>query len=151
MALSENERAAMTSSKTPEWGTPWSLFWRLDEEFSLNLDVCATPLNAKCSRYFTREDDGLAKEWAGRCWMNPPYGREIIKWIRKAYESSLKEAEIVVCLLPARVDTEWFHEWVWGKAEVRFLRGRVRFIDESGRQADPALFPSMVAIYRRRC
>ncbi len=76
-----------------------------------DLDVCATGENAKCDRFFTREDDGLAQAWTGRVWMNPPYGRMIGEWMRKAWESSQTTAELVVCLVPARTDTRWWHEY----------------------------------------
>lgn len=77
------------TSNTDEWATPKQLFDKLNAEFHFNTDVCATAENAKCSRYYTKEQDGLKQEWRGVCWMNPPYGREIEKWIRKAYESAL--------------------------------------------------------------
>ncbi|MDT2259631.1 DNA N-6-adenine-methyltransferase [Paenibacillus larvae] len=96
------------SSKTDMWETPQNLFDRLNEEFKFDLDVCAIPENAKCKRYFTPSEDGLKQEWKGACWMNPPYGRQIGKWIAKAYESSLAGAT-VVCLVPSRTDTKWWH------------------------------------------
>lgn len=95
------------SSETDLWTTPQEFFDKYNESWGFTLDVCATPANAKCSRYFTKEDDGLAQDWGDDiCWMNPPYGREIIKWMQKAYEASLNGA-IVVCLVPARTDTRW--------------------------------------------
>lgn len=101
----------------------------------------STAENAKCSRFFTREVDGLAQEWAGHCWMNPPYGREIGKWVRKAYDSAMDGSATLVCLLPARTDTAWFQEYC-AAGEIIFLRGRLRF---SGK--DPAPFPSVIAIF----
>lgn len=101
-------------SKTNEWATPQDFFDRLDEEFDFTLDPCATPENAKCSRYFTKGGDGLSQDWSGdRVFMNPPYGREIGKWVKKAYEESQKGA-LVVCLIPARTDTSYWHEFVIG-------------------------------------
>ena len=135
--------SGLFSSRSDEWATPQEFFDRLDAEFHFDIDVCATPENAKCKRYFTKEQDGLKQEWEGICWMNPPYGREISRWMKKAYESSQGGAT-VVCLIPSRTDTKWWHEYVIGHAsDVRFVRGRIRF---SGK--DPAPFPSAVVVYR---
>lgn len=131
--------SGMMTSKTPEWATPQDFFDALDAEFSFTLDPCATAENAKCLKFYTREQDGLAQDWTGeRVFMNPPYGREIGKWVKKAAEGGL-----VVALLPARTDTRWFHDYIYGKAEIRFIKGRLRFND-----ADPAPFPSMVVVFR---
>src|ERR1035437_2704968 len=113
------------SSKTPEWETPQDTFDALNKEFQLNVDVCANTKNHKLPMWFSPEEDGLSKDWDGsRCWMNPPYGREIGKWVAKAATGG---AAIVVALLPARTDTRWFHEYIHGKAEVRFIKGRLKF------------------------
>ena len=128
------------SSKTDMWETPQDFFDQLDAEFHFETDVCATPENAKCSRYFTPEMDGLQQEWTGVCWCNPPYGRKIGKWVKKAAESDAT----VVMLIHARTDTAWFHDYIYGKAEIRFVRGRLRF----GGSAYNAPFPSMVVIFR---
>lgn len=133
----------MMSSNTPEWETPQALFDELNAEFHFELDVCATSDNAKCSKYFTADEDGLSKNWQGSCFMNPPYGRTIGQWMRKAYEESQKGA-LVVCLVPARTDTAWWHEYAM-RGEIRFLRGRVKF---SGK--GPAPFPSAIVIFRRK-
>lgn len=101
---------AMFSSKTDLWATPQSFFDDLDSEFGFELDVCALPSNAKCERYFTPADDGLSQTWSGVCWMNPPYGKEIGLWMRKAYLSS-RQGATVVCLVPARTDTRWWHDY----------------------------------------
>jgi len=131
------------SSKTDLWATPQDFFDKLNAEFGFTLDVCALPENAKCERYFTQLDNGLEQTWQGICWMNPPYGREIGLWVRKAYESSLN-GTTVVCLLPARTDTSWWHTWVKDGAEVRFIRGRLKF----GGSKNSAPFPSAVAVFR---
>jgi phage N-6-adenine-methyltransferase len=131
------------SSKTSTWETPRDLFEKLDLEFGFTLDVCALPENAKCMRFFTPEDDGLEKEWEGVCWMNPPYGREIGQWVKKAHQSALNGAT-VVCLLPARTDTQWWHTFVMGANEIRFLRGRLRFVGAKS----CAPFPSVVVVFR---
>lgn len=130
------------SSKTDLWPTPQELFDELNAEFAFTLDVCATPDNTKCQRFFSPVDDGLKQTWTGTCWMNPPYGREIGRWMRKAYESAQAGA-LVVTLVPARTDTEWWHEWA-SKGEVRFIRGRVRF----GSAKASAPFPSAIVIFR---
>lgn len=128
------------SSATDLWETPQAFFDALDQEFHFETDVCALPENAKCSRYFTPEQDGLKQEWTGVCWCNPPYGRQIGKWVEKAAKSKAT----VVMLVPARTDTAWFHDWVLPLAEVRFVRGRLRF---SGNRHN-APFPCMVVVFR---
>lgn len=135
-------RDVLFSSKTDLWETPQDFFDNLDDEFHFDLDVCALPENAKCNKYFTPDQDGLKQEWQGVCWCNPPYGRDIAKWLKKAYESNTT----VVCLLPSRTDTKWFHDWVLGKAEIRFILGRLKF----GGNKNSAPFPSIVVIYRKR-
>lgn len=129
------------SSATPEWETPQDLFDELNAEFGFEVDVCATAENAKCKLYFDQAMDGLAQEWDGVCWMNPPYGDEIKHWMHKAIESSLHAT--VVCLVPARTDTNWW--WETARfGEVRFLKGRLRF----GGAENSAPFPSAVVIFR---
>jgi phage N-6-adenine-methyltransferase len=134
----------MFSSKTDLWSTPQEFFDLCDKKYSFTLDVCATDENAKCTRFFTIEDDGLKQTWDGRVWMNPPYGRGIGDWVKKAYLSSLDTAEIVVCLLPARTDTKWFHEHCL-KGEVKFIKGRLKF----GGCKNSAPFPSMLVIFKK--
>ena len=129
------------SSATDMWETPQNFFDELDKEFHFSCDVCATRENAKCAKFYTPEQDGLKQTWGGGIlWLNPPYGREIGKWVKKASESNAT----VVCLLPARTDTRWFHDYIYGKAEIRFVRGRLRF----GGSKNSAPFPSMVVIFR---
>ncbi|MDR0654532.1 MAG: phage N-6-adenine-methyltransferase [Synergistaceae bacterium] len=134
---------AMFTSETDEWETPREFFDAVNAVYRFDLDVCATHANAKCGRHFTKEENGLTQKWSGVCWMNPPYGREISLWVRKAYESSLGAGTIVVCLLPARTDTKWWHDYVIAHAErIRFIRGRLRF---SGK--GPAPFPSALVVF----
>lgn len=135
----------MFSSKTDLWETPQDFYDKLNEEFHFTLDVCALPENAKCEKFYTPKQDGLSLPWEGVCWCNPPYGREIKKWVRKAWFSSAA-GSIVVMLLPARTDTQWFHDYIYDmpRVEVRFLRGRLKF----GGCKNTAPFPSMVAIFR---
>jgi len=131
------------SSKTVEWSTPQEVFDELDKEFGFTLDPCATDENAKCDRYFTRKDDGLKQDWGEeRVFMNPPYGREISKWMQKAYEASLRGAT-VVCLPPARTDTKWWHDYVM-RGEVYLIKGRLKF----GDFPNSAPFPSAVVVFR---
>ncbi len=129
------------SSKSDDWATPQDLFNILDAKYHFDLDVCASAENAKCPVYFTKEQDGLKQEWEGVCWMNPPYGREIGKWIKKAYESAIGGA-IVVCLLPARTDTAWWHDYAM-KGSITFLRGRLKF----GGHKNSAPFPSAIVVF----
>ncbi len=131
------------SSRTDEWSTPDDLFESLHREFGFTLDPCCTHGNAKCPRHYTKEDDGLLQNWGNEVvFMNPPYGREIVRWIRKAYESSL-EGATVVCLVPARTDTLWWHRFAT-KGEIRFLKGRLRF----GGSKNSAPFPSAIIVFR---
>lgn len=136
--------AVMFSSATDLWATPQWLFDDFNAEFGFTLDACALPSNAKCAKYFTPEADGLAQDWGGEVvWCNPPYGREIGKWVKKCAEESKKNNTTVVALLPARTDTKWFHEYIYHKAEVAFLRGRLKFGDAK----NSAPFPSMIVIF----
>jgi site-specific DNA-methyltransferase (adenine-specific) len=131
------------SKDSAEWETPQDLFDSLDTLYRFDLDVAATAENTKCNRFFTKDDDGLAQNWGGsRVWCNPPYGRQIAKWVQKAYEESRKPGTIVAMLLPARTDTAWFHDYAM-KGKVQFLRGRVRF----GGAENNAPFPSIIVIF----
>lgn len=131
---------ALYQSVRQDWETPPELFNKLNDEFHFTLDAAANEYNAKCSSYYS--EDSLSKPWNGVVWLNPPYGRGIGKWMKKAYEESLR-GNTVVCLVFARVDTAWFHDWVYGKAQIRFLRGRVRFVGAKS----SAPFPSMIVVY----
>jgi site-specific DNA-methyltransferase (adenine-specific) len=138
---------ALFSSASVDWETPQFLFDGLNAEFGLEVDVCASASNAKCKKYYTEAENGLAQDWGTAvCWMNPPYGRKITGlWMRKAYESARRGAT-VVCLVPARTDTDWWHRYA-KRGEVRLLRGRLRF----GGSATAAPFPSAVIIFRPGC
>ena len=129
------------SSKTDLWATPQKFFDKYNALYGFSLDVCANKDNAKCSKFFSIENNGLEQEWSGSCWMNPPYGREIIHWMKKAYESSLCGAT-VVCLVPARTDTKWWHEYAM-KGDIEFIRGRLKFGDSK----NSAPFPSAVVVF----
>lgn len=133
----------MFSSKTDEWETPQDLFDELNKEFHFTLDVCSDGKNYKCLPTYTKLTDAFSKPWnfdscGGWKWMNPPYGREIGKWIEQASKYGK-----TVCLLPARTDTKWFHNYIYGKAEIRFIKGRLKF----GGHKNSAPFPSMVVVF----
>ena len=130
------------SSATDLWATPQSYFNKVAQEFAFETDVCAIAENAKCKRFFTPEMDGLKQEWTGVCWLNPPYGRGIGDWLKKALESS-RAGATVVALVPARTDTAWWHDYA-AHGEVRFIRGRLKF----GNQKNAAPFPSALVIFR---
>ena len=133
------------SSEKNSWPTPKKLFDELNKEYLFDLDPCATHENALCPYYYTKEDDGLSLPWIGTVFMNPPYGREIGKWVIKAHEEN-KKGCCVVCLLPARTDTAWFHDYCL-KHEVIFLRGRLCFGDDKKKRAP---FPSCIVVMRGR-
>ena len=133
----------MFSSATPEWETPREFFDALDAEFHFTLDPCSTDENAKCAKHYTKAENGLAQDWTGeRVFCNPPYGREMPKWIAKCAEHGMGGG-IAVMLIPARTDTRAFHEYIYHKAEIRFIKGRLRF----GGAKNSAPFPSMVVIF----
>lgn len=150
--------AALFSSKKKDYCTPQDLFNKLNEEFNFSLDAAATDKSAKCKKYFTPESNGLKNSWAVEAgeavFCNPPYGRNITgQWVQKAYEEA-QNGTTVVLLIPARTDTKWFHNYIYGQADIRFLKGRVIFTDEDGNpcrdnKGKPmaAPFPSMVVIF----
>jgi site-specific DNA-methyltransferase (adenine-specific) len=132
------------SSKTDEWPTPQWLFDALDREFGFSLDPCSTDANAKCRKHFTRAEDGLRQSWVGETvFMNPPYGEQIGRWMAKAHHAATEEHATVVCLVPARTDTKWWHAFAM-KHEIRLLRGRLRF----GEASASAPFPSAIVVMR---
>lgn len=137
------------SSATDEWSTPQNLFDQLNAIYQFTLDVCATPENAKCNRFYTEADNGLLQPWRGRVWCNPPYGREIGKWVQCAVTATEqwgpigRTADVVVMLLPARTDTRWWHEYVIPYGQITFLRGRLKF----GGAKTSAPFPSAIVVF----
>lgn len=144
------------SSKSNEWQTPKNIFDSLNKEFDLRLDAAATKENALCDKFYTQEDDALIQDWNGfgNVWCNPPYGRMIGKFVKKAYEESLKGATVVM-LIPARVDTTWWYKFC-AKTEVRFIKGRLKFINKAfpsykedmSMKISPAPFPSAIVIFK---
>lgn len=141
---------ALLSSENMNWCTPQDFLNKLDREFHFVLDAAATEKSAKCARYFTPETDGLSQSWdvGGAVFCNPPYGRQIGAWVEKAYTEATRGGFTVVLLIPARTDTQYFHDFIYRKAEIRFIRGRLKFTDEEGNAKQSAPFPSMVVIYR---
>ena len=138
----------MFSSNTCEWATPQQFFKELDKEFNFTLDPCANELNHKCDKYYTKEQDGLARNWSGEVvFCNPPYGKELKNWVCKCFTEVYHGGCLcAVMLIPARTDTKWFHDYIYNKAEVRFLKGRLKF----GEAKYSAPFPSMVVVFRSR-
>lgn len=131
-------------TETDVWETPLWLFDALDKEFGFTLDPCASPDNAKCERYFTMDDNGLLRDWGRETvFVNPPYS-ECDVWMRRSYGAA-QDGATVVCLVPARTDTNWWHDFAM-KGEVRLLRGRLRFGDAEAN----APFPSAVIVFRPR-
>ena len=126
------------SSKSDDWATPQHLFDELNAVHQFTTDVCASSSNAKCAHFYSIEDDGLAQVWTGSCWMNPPYGREIGKWMQKAASADAS----VVCLVPARTDTAWWHDYAM-QGEITFIRGRLKF----GGHKNSAPFPSAIVVF----
>ncbi len=120
----------MFSSESDEWATPPEFFAKLDRIFAFQLDVAADATNAKCARFFTKKENGLLQKWANRNWMNPPYGKTISDWVKKADEEA-ENGNLTVALLPARTDTAWFHKYC-AKWHCVFLRGRIKFERKTG-------------------
>lgn len=135
------------SSKTDQWETPQEFFDQLDKEFHFTLDPCADGLNHKCEKYYTKEQDGLKQDWSGEIvFCNPPYGRKVGKWVEKCFqEVYVGKCKCAVLLLFANTDTRWFHDWIYHKAEIRFIKGRLKF--GGGRVNSPK--PSMVVVFRK--
>jgi len=140
----------MFSSKSHEWGTPDKLFKNLDDQFNFTLDPCASSLNAKCEKFYTVEDDGLSKSWKGeRVFCNPPYGRKIGHWVKKAYEEARHPGTTVVLLIPARTSTKYWHDYVMSAEMIYFVRGRLSFTNsKTGEATNAAPFPSAVVVFK---
>lgn len=141
----QNKFKGLMTSLTCEWATPQWLFDELNKEFNFTLDPCANDKNTKCKKYFTINTDGLSQDWSQDIvFMNPPYGREIKKWIQKAYEEWQKGATIVM-LIPSRTDTQYWHRYIMKAKEIRFIKGRLKFNDSK----NSAPFPSAVVIFKK--
>lgn len=137
---------------TNSWITPDDLFNQLDKEFHFTLDVCADDLNKKCNLYFTEKHNGLIQSWENQiCWMNPPYD-DIGSWMQKALVEKILNKVTTVCLLPARTDVRWFWNYVIDHAEIRLIKGRLKFTrgtyDGIPREPYPAPYPSLIVVFR---
>lgn len=138
------------SSKSNEWGTPQELYDKLNNKYKFTLDPCCTKENSKCKKFYTKKDNGLSKSWKNEIvFMNPPYGRDIKLWIEKAHYEYLFNNATVVCLIPARTDTSYWHEYIFPNAtKIEFLRGRIKF-EINGVAKHPAPFPSAIVVFER--
>jgi len=137
----------MFSSEDTSWETPSLLFNTLNSEFNFTLDPCCTKSTAKCNKYYTEKENGLIQDWSQDVvFVNPPYGRQVKFWVEKAFNEYIKGATVVM-LLPARTDTKWFHDYIYGIAEIRFMKGRVKFLINK-KELNPAPFPSMIVIFK---
>jgi len=133
----------MLSSNTDQWATPQKFFDECSATYGpFDIDVCADATNTKCIIYFDKATNGLTQIWTGKCWMNPPYGRGIGEWMKKAYESA-GNGTVVVCLVPARTDTKWWHDYAI-KGTVTFIKGRLKFGDAT----NSAPFPSALVVFK---
>jgi phage N-6-adenine-methyltransferase len=147
---------ALFSSSTTEWETPDNLYNELNKEFHFSLDPAANKNNTKCKLHFTKKENGLSEKWqefdgggyvSSRVFCNPPYGREVGKWVAKAdQEFRSGNAELIVMLLPSRTDVKWFHQYIYNKPNVtiKFIKGRLTFKGAK----HPAPFPSMLVIWQ---
>ena len=143
--MKKHDMKTLFSSKSMEWATPRDFFRKLDEEFNFDLDPCAQSHNAVCSSFFTPEEDGLLQSWEGKTvFVNPPYGRGIGQWVKKAHEEGCREDTTVVMLIPSRTDTKYWHDYIMRASEVRLIKGRLKF----GGGNNSAPFPSAVVIFR---
>ena len=145
--MNKNTTATMFSSASVEWATPQDFYDVLNKEFHFGLDAAATDENRKCESWYTKKSDALNESWSGfgNVWCNPPYGRGIGAWVEKAYHESVQGVTVVM-LLPARTDTKWWHAYIDGKAEFRFVKGRLKF----GGCKNSAPFPSVVVVFHGR-
>lgn len=142
-----NNMNTLMSSVKMDWETPKDFFDKLDQEFHFTLDPCCSFENKKCEKFFTKKENGLIQNWGGEVvFVNPPYGREIKLWVKKCFEER-NNAKLIVMLIPARTDTNYFHEFIYGKAEIRFIKGRLKFVgDQKGSGSAP--FPSMLVVFK---
>lgn len=147
----------MFSSISNEWETPKDFYEKLNDEFNFTLDPCCTKDNHKCDKFYTMEDDGLSKDWSGETvYVNPPYGRQIGKWVAKCWNEWTINKITCVMLIPSRTDTSWFHNYIYGVAQIRFIEGRLKFINrllpswngEENCKIYSAPFPSMIVIFK---
>ena len=142
-------KSLFTSNKEC-WETPQDFYDRLNTKYHFEWDLAASDNNAKCDHYFTRDDNSLEQDWgelSGNMFLNPPYGRQLKLWVKKASETQLKREQLLVMLIPARTDTSYWHDYIFNHAEIEFLRGRLKF-EVDGVSGDSAPFPSALVIYK---
>ena len=146
--MTESHRKTIFSSKNNSWCTPRDLFAEINKEFNFTLDPCCMPKSALCKKYYTPDDDGLKQNWDNEIvFCNPPYNK-IKDWVKKSSEA---KGGIVVMLIPCRTDTKYFHEFIYNKAEIRFIKGRLKFIDlDRNINTSPSPFPSMLVIFKNK-
>lgn len=139
------------SSRSNEWRTPPEIFNKLDKEFNFTLDPASTDENALCSYHFTLEQNGLEQDWSKqRVFCNPPYGGETRKWVEKCYSEVQNKCELAVLLIPCRPDVSYFHDFILGKAaEVRFVRSRIKYLNENGEIKQSSPFPSVIVVFKK--
>lgn len=146
--MNKKTQATLFSSRSVEWETPQDFFDNLNKKWNFTLDPCSTDQNHKCVNYFTKSGDGLTKNWGGHSvFMNPPYGREIADWIKKAYEESRKPNTLVACLIPARTDTKYWHRYCMNASEIYFIEGRLQFNNITTASKAAAPFPNAVVVF----
>ena len=142
--MSENKMKVHYMSDKHTWETPQEFFDLLNEEFNFEIDLACEKETAKCDKYYTKENDGLDKVWNKVSWLNPPYGNSIGSWVQKAYLSAKFDGGTIVCLIPSRTDTKWWHDYVMKAKEIRFVKGRLKF----GGLKSSAPFPSAVVVFQ---
>ena len=147
--MSENSwnNDQLFSSENHDWETPGDLFHAVNQEFKFDLDAAANESNAKLGSFISPTEDALSLDWSLKgksIWLNPPYGRTIGKWLKKAYCESLKGCTVVV-LTMVRSDTKWWQEWAMKAAEIRLIEGRVHF--KRGQESGPSPAPSALIIF----
>ncbi len=154
--MDEHEMKVLMSSKSNEWETPDSLFSNLNARYGFTLDPAATEENAKCKKYFTSETNGLTKSWKNEVvFLNPPYGREVGTWVKKAYDESRKDTKSKVVLIPARTDTKYFSKYCSLASNIFFIQGRLKFNnrtlpsykEDGSHKLFPATFPSVIVVF----
>jgi site-specific DNA-methyltransferase (adenine-specific) len=149
--MNRTTQKVMFSSKSKVWETPQELYDYLSYDYKFTLDPCASANNTKCKKFYTEDDDGLTKSWEGETvFMNPPYGRDIKKWLKKAYTEGQKPNTVVVCLIPSRTDTKYWHDYCMKAWKIHFIKGRLKFKNGTGSN-NSAPFPSAVIVFKNIC
>ena len=131
-----------------DWQTPKTLFANLEREFHFTLDVCALPWNAQCKAFFSPAEDGLARDWSGVCWCNPPFDASQGLWVRKSWEQAQLGCTVVVLFPGNYHDTAWFHGFALRSSEIRYFRGRPSFVNADGRETS---MRTMLLVFRPYC